>query len=34
MISLMGGDGEELRIIDMAGDVDVQALAQAFWSRH
>ncbi len=34
MISLMGGDGEELRIVDMAGDVDVQALAQAFWSRH
>jgi hypothetical protein len=34
MISLMGGDGEELRIIDIAGDVDVEALAQAFWSRH
>jgi len=34
MISLIGGDGEEMRIIDMAGDVDVQALAQAFWSLH
>jgi hypothetical protein len=33
-ISLVGVDGEEVRIIDMAGDVDVQALAQAFWSRH